>query len=45
VLPEPRNGMQACVRFEEAGTRVLISSRDFDLDALLEVAGALARGD
>jgi hypothetical protein len=45
VRPEPRNGMQACVRFEEAGTRILISSRDFDLDALLEVAVALARVD
>jgi hypothetical protein len=45
VRPEPRNGMQACVRLEEAGTRILISSNDFDLDALLEVAAALARVD
>jgi hypothetical protein len=45
VRPEPSNGMQACVRFEEGGTRMLISSRDFDLDALLEVAAALARAE
>jgi hypothetical protein len=45
VRPEQRNGMQAGVRFEQAGTRILISSRDFDPDALLEVAAALARVD
>jgi len=45
VRPESRNAMHAYVRFEEAGTRILISSNDFDLAALLEVAAALARGE
>jgi hypothetical protein len=40
--PERRTRREASVRFEQGGTRVLISSRDFALDHLLELAAAVA---
>jgi hypothetical protein len=38
-----RNGMEGCVRFDAGGTHVLISSRDFVVDDLLELADGLTR--